>query len=106
MSLTNGQPSYKTNDPRGWCGDSRRGAAMGRPTIREASPEFSDRLTLRRVHLNSGGYDCNGTYFGTGVPLYWYADADGKIDAMLRATDREDAKRRIADHYPMARFYR
>src|SRR5690606_26966366 len=26
-------PSYSTNDPKGWCGDPRRGAAMGRPSV-------------------------------------------------------------------------
>jgi hypothetical protein len=23
-------PSYKTHDPKGWCGDPQRGAALGR----------------------------------------------------------------------------
>ena len=28
-------PDYSTHDPKGWCGDPRRGAALGRATIQE-----------------------------------------------------------------------
>jgi hypothetical protein len=98
-------PSYKTNDPVGWCGDRSRGAALGRATIHNAPKEFSGKLTLRRKYLNNGGYDENGTYFGHGAPLYWYASEDGEIDAVLRASSREDAKEQIRKMYPKARFY-
>ena len=97
--------SYKTNDPRGWGGDPKRGAALGRPTLKGPA-DFSGKLTLQRVRLDSGGYDSNGTYFGMGAPLFWYASDDGEIDAVLRASDREAAKREIAALYPKARFYR
>jgi hypothetical protein len=100
------QPSYKTNDPIGWCGDASRGAAMGRATIHDAPADAAVKLTLRRIRLDSGGYDPNGTYFGTGTPLYWYADEDGTIDAMLRANTREEAKTQIRKRYPNARFFR
>lgn len=99
------QPSYKTHDPRGWCGDPHRGAAMGRGSLHtEASA--SVKLALRRININSGGYDPNGTYYGLGAPLYWYADTEGKIDACLRAQNRDAAKRQIREQYPHARFYR
>ena len=26
------RPDYTTNDPKGWCGDPARGAALGRPS--------------------------------------------------------------------------
>lgn len=97
--------SYKTNDPRGWGGDPKRGAALGRPTLKGPA-DFSGKLTLQRVRLDSGGYDPNGTYFGTGAPLFWYASDDGEIDAVLRASDREAAKRKVSALYPKARFYR
>lgn len=103
---TSERPSYKTNDPRGWCGDPKRGAAMGRSATHEAAPTFAGKLTLRCVRLNQGGYDANGTYFGTGEPLWWYASDDGEIDAMLRARDRAAAKWAIAVKYPNARFWR
>lgn len=97
--------SYQMNDPRGWGGDPKRGAALGRPSIR-GEATFAGRLTLRRVRLDQGGYDSNGTYFGLGAPLYWYASDDGSIDDMLRAGTRESAKKQILDRYPNARFYR
>lgn len=107
-------PSYKTNDPEGWGGDPSRGAALGRPTIKKAPKDFSGKLTLRRVRLNSGGYDKNGTYFGQGAPLFWCANEDGSIDFMLRAGStswsyeqiREAAKEIVRKDYPKARFYR
>ena len=80
-------PSYKTNDPRGWCGDPSRGAALGRRT-HQGDNAFAGKIHIKRVHLDSGGYDRNGTYFGSGPgthPLYWYASSDGDIDDVLRA---------------------
>lgn len=42
------KPDYKDNDPRGWCGDPSRGAAMGRETI-VGDPNYSGRLYVRKV---------------------------------------------------------
>jgi hypothetical protein len=98
-------PSYKANDPKGWGGDPARGAALGRPTIQDAGAEFAGVLRLRRVYLDGGGYDSNGTYFGTGDPLYWAASDDGDIDYMLRAKGREEARREVLRRYPKARFF-
>ena len=81
---------------------------MGRGTWK-GDPEFSGKMTLRRVYLDSGGYDPNGTYFGGGAPLYWYAaePEDGEIiDGMLRATTRAKAKDEVRKMYPKARFWR
>lgn len=99
-------PSYKTHDPRGWCGDPSRGAALGRPTVADGEP--IGKMTLRKVRMCSccGAYDSNGTYFGVGQPLYWYADEGGNVNAVTRAVDREDAKRQVLEIYPTARFYR
>jgi hypothetical protein len=99
-------PSYQTNDPKGWCGDPKRGAALGRPTIQDAPRDVAVKLTLRCIRLNSGGYDSNGTYFGIGNKLYWYANEDGTIDAMIRAYDRHQAKLFIQTVYPRAKFFR
>jgi hypothetical protein len=80
-------------------------SATARPTLR-GRPDFGGHLILRRVPLDSAGYDQNGTYFGRGAPLYWFADDHGTIDEMIRALDREDAKNKILRQYPNARFYR
>lgn len=97
-------PDYKANDPKGWCGDPSRGAAMGRRDIHDHDDEQPIALYLRRVRLDEGGYDVNGTYFGSGDPLFWYADADGTVDAMLRAKDRGHAIEEVRLRYPRATF--
>lgn len=106
--------SYKDNDPKGWCGDPKRGAAMGRNDCHAENRKTPLKFYLRKVRLDSGGYDSNGTYFGTGDPLYWYADEDGNVDAVLRLDssfhtikgERASAKFKIRGKYPNARFYR
>src|SRR6478609_1738176 len=56
---------YGHNDPIGWCGDPRRGAAHGRCSYHAADPlEWTGKLWVSQVHLDNGGYDPNGTYFG------------------------------------------
>lgn len=78
---------------------------MGRPTVHGTPPSHQHRLYLRRIRLDRGGYDPNGTYFGLGQPLFWYASEDGSIDAVLRARDRNEAIDKILRIYPNARFY-
>ncbi len=97
-------PSYTTNDPRGWCGDLKRGAAIGRPS--DHCQGFEGRIFLRRIRLNSGGYDPNGTYFGIGVPLYWVASEGGEVDYMLRADSRGSAREMVLVRYPLAKVRR
>lgn len=100
---------YTRNDPRGWGGDTSRGAALGRPTVNDAPKEAKVKLYLRRSYLDAGGYDRNGTYFGRGAPLYWVSGEDtegNEVDYMLRAYDRDDAKDAVRKTYPGATFYR
>lgn len=63
------------------------------------------KVTLRRVRLDSGGYDSQGAYYGIGEPLYWAATDDGELDRTFRADDREHAKAQIRVIYPAARFF-
>lgn len=103
----NNSPSYGTNDPKGWCGDPKRGAALGRATINKSEIEtFNTPLTLRRVRLDSGGYDSNGTYFGIGQPLFWCASNDGTVDMTFRAANRNEAKSIMLRKCHQAKFYR
>ena len=101
-------PDYKKYDPKGWCGDPRRGAAMGRRTIIKIGPDFAGKIYLRRVRRDGGGYDTLGTYWGHSADtlLYWFADADGLIDGCLWATDREEAKEKVREQLPRAQFFR
>ncbi len=103
--MSKSMADYSTHDPKGWCGDASRGAAMGRPTVKGPA-DFTGRLCLRRSYLDNGGYDSNGTYFGHGAPLYWYANDDGEIDGMLRAGDRESAREQVLALYPKAKVRR
>lgn len=101
------RPSYSTNDPKGWMGDPRRGAALGRPTI-AGSRDYTGKLYLSAIQWRDYDYDVNGTYFGftRGTNIFWCASPDGTIDRMYRATSREDAKRQVLADYPNARFFR
>ncbi len=98
-------PDYKQHDPKGWCGDPTRGAALGRHSYHaEDSKTFEGKIYLKRVRLNQGGYDSNGTYFGTGSPLYWASSEDCEVDFMLRAADRADARDQVLAKYPTAKI--
>ncbi len=69
------------------------------------------KWTLRRVYLNSAGYDDTGTYYGKDLPLY-RAECETPVDYpstganMLRAATRDKAKRYVREHYDnAATFY-
>jgi len=64
------------------------------------------KITLRRLRLDSGGYDPEGAYFGHGAPLYRAADESGEYDSTFRAWSRDDAKVIVRQTLPLARFYR
>jgi hypothetical protein len=63
------------------------------------------KFYLVKVRLNSGGYTPSGYYFGGGVPLYYYEAVDTGDNAYIRASDRDDAKRRVQSRYPDAKFF-
>jgi len=95
-------PDYKMHDPRGWCGDPKRGAAMGRAEYHADDTSAPVRLFVRRVRLH-GDYDANGTYWGGGygtLPLYWVASADCEVDFCVRARDRAHAIEQARCQYP------
>ncbi len=99
-------PDYKTYDPKGFGGDPKRGAALGRPAIHDKEdPTTPIKLYMRQVNLDYGGYDRNGTYFGAGPTIYWYANAEGDVDSTLRAWSRSEAKTQVRLLYPKATFF-
>ena len=98
-------PDYKDNDPRGFGGDPKRGAALGRQNIdAPGGHTFRARMTLQRVPIDSGGYDPLGTYYGGGHNLYWLASKDGKVDVTFRATDDHRALEKAKELYPKAKL--
>ena len=89
-------------------GYSQYGAWMGRPhhtpPIREEGAR--PRLTLRRVRIDSGGYDAGGAYWGFGAPLYQVSGDNGSdevVEYYIRAATREDGKQQVLARYPSAR---
>jgi hypothetical protein len=79
------------------------GAPMGRAS--RNALDTSERLYLRRVPLNGGGYDRGGAYWGHGLPLFVAMDCDGDT-LFLRARSRNAAKASLLEDMPDARFYR
>jgi len=96
---------YKTNDPRGWMGDPKLGAALGRPAV-VGDPSASLTLILRQVNIDEGGYDRNGTYFGTPMTMWWYGDDGGEVDRTLRAATWDAAAAKVRALYPTATVVR
>jgi hypothetical protein len=92
-----------TPQDAGWMGAPRRGASHGRPS--NETPTLIGRVTLRRIRINSGGYDDMGAYWGIGAPLYGAMD-DADWSLYFRAADRADAKAIIRETHPDARFTR
>lgn len=84
-------------------GYTQYGAFLGRNRRSEFSiPEDTTaKLRLRRVRLDSGGYDKGGAYWGHGSPLWYYEDLEGRI-AYRRAASRAAAK----GLFPNARYWR
>lgn len=74
----------------------RYGAPMGRPSDEDFDGLFP--VHIRRVKLDSGGYDRGGAYWGLGEPLYvaWrLTPDDGLKRRFLRAKDRVDAVKQV-----------
>jgi hypothetical protein len=95
-------PSYKTHDPKGWCGDPQRGAALGRHAHKPAdTPSYTGTLTIERKPL-IGDYDENGTYWGGDTPLYWISSEDGAVDFCWRGPSWGHAHRAVAREFPRA----
>lgn len=84
---------------------NKYGASMGRYTGPHYIETTAGKLRLRRVPLNSGGYDPGGAYWGLGQPLFYVEDPDGNCH-YLRAASRDAAKATITAAWPGASFYR
>lgn len=83
----------------------RHGAPLGRHTGATYLDVEAGRLYLRRIRLNSGGYDAGGAYWGLGTALWYVADQDGN-GYFFRCPSREGAKVAVHNEWPGATFYR
>lgn len=100
------KPSYRHNNPRCWCGDPKRGAALGRHSYHEKTYTVRSYAVLRRVRINGDGYDFLGTYWGIGEQLWWCATSSYNIDFCLRARTRKEAEETVRKMYPEIKFYK
>ncbi len=80
------------------------GAPMGRRD--RSQGEMIGKVYLRRIRLNSGGYDRGGAYWGCGVPLWYAEDSEGEGGIYFRATSREAAKAHVLARHPRVEFFR
>lgn len=93
-----GAPS-ETPD-RGYIGDRARGASLGRAS-RGAVESPGERLHLRGIRLDSGGYDPGGAYWGHGGWLWEAWNDAGDIyltgRAMHGSAERKATYQRLRD---------
>lgn len=85
------------------------GAPMGRPNWNDGMPrDLPRKFYLRRINLDSGGYDNGGAYWGIGAPLYLAEtqSVEGEVVEYIRAANRDAAKAEIMRRYPNAKFFR
>lgn len=99
-------PSYSHNNPRGWCDDPRRGAALGRRERHEKTYTVREYAVLRPAYVSSDGYDFLGTYWGLGTQLWWCATSSYSIDFCFRAPTRKEAEEHVQRMYPHIKFYK
>lgn len=85
---------------------SRYGAPMGRMDKPHVDPDSTAKWSLRRVTLDSGGYDNGDAYWGLGAPLWWAVTDDGDSELFFRASNRDAAKAYVREECPAAKFYR
>lgn len=97
-----------TTPDRGWMGDRRRGASLGRGRVLGDPSHRDNRILfhLCRIRLDRGGYDPGGAYWGLGPPLWEAWDNGGEAYMTWRTGNREAAKEGVRCTYPNARFYR
>jgi hypothetical protein len=100
---------YALHDPKGFCGDPRRGAAMGRSCYQDHPDDYSGPIRIRHIKIGSQGYDCLGTYFGhppDSTRPYWVASPDCKIDYVILASSRSAAEKDARARWPNARIHK
>jgi hypothetical protein len=71
----------------------------------KAGAANGEKLYLRRVRIDSGGYDSGGAYWGLGAPLFAWENVDGDRSGYLRAANREAAKAALREQWDDIRFF-
>lgn len=92
---------YKPYLPKAY---NRYGANLGRTSYRKYYNN-PIKVHLNHIHLDSGGYDQGGAYWGIGEKLYLCADDLDIIYFFFRAKNRDEAKKVVQKTVPLATFY-
>lgn len=74
---------------------TRYGAPMGRAKKRQ---EPEGKLTVGQVHLDNGGYDAGGAYWGLPNNLHLVEDASGEYQAFERGTPPQVCQKLREEH--------
>lgn len=77
------------------------GAPMGRGSS-QGGPDAAHVLHLRGLHIDSGGYDNGGAYWGTGAPMFHIQGEE--VEHFIRSHNRDNAKAWVLEQYPNATF--
>ena len=91
---------------------SKYGAQMGRCNRLPPFPEtVGIKLYLQKIRMSADGcYDEGGAYWGFGdgsEHVYWAVGTQPEqCEIFVWATDRDDAKTKVREIYPQAKFYR
>lgn len=112
VNCDRGAPTGRREKIGSFCRDPKTGA----PYPFQTTGPYRPRFRLRRLRIDSQGYDAGGAYWGHGEPVYGaqayrYANGDlvplgMDIATYTRASSREDAKAQIRQRFPGAVFYR
>lgn len=85
------------------------GSSMGRRDSLPDEPSKSIKMSLRRLRWVDGDYDEQGAYWGhvPGTWIYWASawGMDDEGECFVRASSREDAKSKVRQRIPGARFF-
>lgn len=111
LKLPNGATGF-WNDKNEW---QCTGSQMGRRNHLASHRDIHMKLNLQLLPMiDHGAYDRWGAYWGQGNPIYiarGFPDAEKysvteAIEIYVRAKDREEAKLKVKEFHPNARFYR
>ena len=92
------------NDQNEWVAT---GSQMGRRDVIPDDRRQPAKLSMIRLDFVGGDYDKGGAYWGSGLPIYWAQGDCGEIVAQVfvRASNRTEAKSKVRETLPNAKFF-
>lgn len=90
------------------------GSQMGRQNRIPTENNLPVKMFLQRLDFVDGAYDKGGAYWGSpaniyqarSVDVFAFGDSLHTIEVFVRADTREEAKRKVSELVPLAKFYR